>query len=66
MSNHDPLQTLVETFGALADEVQGLIDVKTILQHKLAYAHEQVRFANLPSRPSRDEQPLALDLELLS
>lgn len=35
-------QTLVESFNALADEVQNLIDRKTILEHKLRYAHEQV------------------------
>ncbi|KAK3383802.1 hypothetical protein B0T24DRAFT_606299 [Lasiosphaeria ovina] len=34
-------QTLVESFNALADEVQSLIDRKTILEHKLRYAHEQ-------------------------
>lgn len=46
MSNADLVQTLIESFGTLADEVQSLIDRKTILQHKLAFAHEQVR----PSR----------------
>lgn len=35
-------KTLVESFNALADEVQSLIDRKTILEHKLRYAHEQV------------------------
>jgi hypothetical protein len=37
-------QTLVESFNALADEVQTLSDRQTILEHKLRYAHEQVRF----------------------
>ena len=36
-------QTLSGSFDALADEVQLLIDRKTILEHKLRYAHEQVR-----------------------
>jgi hypothetical protein len=35
-------QTLIESFNALADEVQALTDRKTILEHKLRYAHEQV------------------------
>ncbi len=35
-------QTLVESFNALADEVQNLSDRQTILEHKLRYAHEQV------------------------
>jgi hypothetical protein len=37
-------QTLSESFNALADEVQSLIDRKTILEHKLRFAHEQVWF----------------------
>jgi len=36
-------QTLVASFNALADEVQSLVDRKTILEHKLRYAQEQVR-----------------------
>ena len=36
-------QTLVESFNALADEVQNLSDRQTILEHKLRYAREQVR-----------------------
>ena len=35
-------QTLVDSFNALADEVQSLTDRKTVLEHKLRYAHEQV------------------------
>ena len=35
-------QTLSGSFDALADEVQLLIDRKTVLEHKLRYAHEQV------------------------
>lgn len=37
-------QTLVESFNALADEVQNLSDRQTVLEHKLRYAHEQVIF----------------------
>lgn len=36
------VRQLVESFNALADEVQNLTDRKTILEHKLRYAHEQV------------------------
>lgn len=36
------VQRLVDSFTALADEVQNLTDRKTILEHKLRYAHEQV------------------------
>lgn len=36
------VRQLVESFNALADEVQNLADRKTILEHKLRYAHEQV------------------------
>ncbi len=42
MNPQDLTQTLVEAFGALADDVQSLIDRKTILEHKLRFAHEQV------------------------
>lgn len=35
-------QTLAESFNALADEVQTLADLKTVLEHKLRFAHEQV------------------------
>lgn len=36
------VQTLSENFSILADEVQALSDRKTILEHKLRFAHEQV------------------------
>jgi hypothetical protein len=42
MNNVQLTQTLAESFNALADEVQSLIDHKTILEHKLRFAHEQV------------------------
>jgi hypothetical protein len=35
-------RTLTESFALLADEVQSLSDRKTILEHKLRFAHEQV------------------------
>jgi hypothetical protein len=52
------IQTLTESFVALSDEVQSLIDRKTILEHKLRYAHEQVcrtSFSSQLSLPSRDD-----------
>ncbi|KAK3988066.1 hypothetical protein QBC44DRAFT_330040 [Cladorrhinum sp. PSN332] len=44
MSDAIFIQTLTESFIALADEVQSLIDRKTILEHKLRYAHEQYQY----------------------
>ncbi|KAL8381751.1 hypothetical protein RB595_005832 [Gaeumannomyces hyphopodioides] len=44
MTCQELTQTLVESFNALADEVQNLIDRKTILEHKLRYAHEQYQY----------------------
>lgn len=81
MDHQQLAQTLVESFNALADEVQGLIDRKTILEHKLRFAHEQVCSGHLPPFVTRfflpllaldaredsyDEFILALDLELPS
>ncbi|KAI1780004.1 hypothetical protein F4818DRAFT_161811 [Hypoxylon cercidicola] len=37
-------QTLIESFNALADEVQNLTDRQTVLEHKLRYAHEQFQY----------------------
>lgn len=42
MDSPELVQRLVDSFTALADEVQNLTDRKTILEHKLRYAHEQV------------------------
>lgn len=42
MNNAHLVETLIESFVALSDEVQSLIDRRTILEHKLRYAHEQV------------------------
>ncbi|KAJ1331164.1 hypothetical protein MN608_04622 [Microdochium nivale] len=44
MSSQDPTQTLIESFNALADEVQSLGDRQTVLEHKLRYAHEQFQY----------------------
>lgn len=35
-------RSLTENFNVLADEVQLLSDRKTVLEHKLRFAHEQV------------------------
>lgn len=37
------MKTLTDSFNVLADEVQILSDRKTILEHKLSFAREQVR-----------------------
>jgi hypothetical protein len=54
MNTVNCIQTLTESFIALSDEVQSLIDRKTVLEHKLRYAHEQVcrSLFFLPSRLS--------------
>lgn len=41
-------ETLVDNFYALADEVQSLTDRKTVLEHKLRFAHEQVGLSISP------------------
>lgn len=40
------VQTLIESFNALADEVQDLVDRKIVLEHKLRWSHEQVSAYN--------------------
>ncbi|KAH8675818.1 hypothetical protein BX600DRAFT_508022 [Xylariales sp. PMI_506] len=42
--SQDLTQTLVESFNALADEVQNLNDRQVVLEHKLRYAHEQFQY----------------------
>lgn len=42
MDSRQLIRELVQSFNALADQVQDLTDRKTILEHKLRYAHEQV------------------------
>lgn len=65
MSNIQLIQTLTESFVALSDEVQSLIDRKTILEHKLRYAHEQVCRMLFFFFPAASVMiSLALDLEL--
>ncbi|KAI9166971.1 hypothetical protein HJFPF1_03087 [Paramyrothecium foliicola] len=41
MSQNSLTQTLADAFNALADQVQALADHKTVLEHKLRFAHEQ-------------------------
>lgn len=42
MNRARPTHVLAESFSILANEVQALIDRKTVLEHKLRYAHEKV------------------------
>ena len=42
-------QSLADSFNALADEVQILADRRTVLEHKLRFAHEQVSQASIPA-----------------
>jgi hypothetical protein len=42
LDHDDLIKTLTDNFNILADEVQLLSDRKTILEHKLRFAHEQV------------------------
>ncbi|KAK4105486.1 hypothetical protein N658DRAFT_520681 [Parathielavia hyrcaniae] len=49
------IETLTESFVALSDEVQALIDRKTILEHKLRYAHEQYQYLADKYAPSGSE-----------
>jgi len=54
------LRALTSSFSLLADEVQLLSDRKTILEHKLRFAHEQVRLSISSTSFVRllyDEQP---------
>ncbi|KKA30297.1 hypothetical protein TD95_005090, partial [Thielaviopsis punctulata] len=48
-------QTLVEAFGAVADQVQALADHKTILEHKLRFAHEQFQYLAYKYAPTAPE-----------
>lgn len=48
------LLTLTENFNLLADEVQLLSDRKTVLEHKLRFAHEQYHVLALKYAPSGD------------
>lgn len=44
MSYHELTSSLGDAFNVLADEVQGLNDRRTVLEHKLRFAHEQVSY----------------------
>ncbi|KAI5862176.1 hypothetical protein GGS23DRAFT_573047 [Durotheca rogersii] len=58
-------QTLVESFNALADEVQNLSDRQTVLEHKLRYAHEQFQYLAdkyAPAAPEISETLLNLQV----
>ncbi|KAK0731599.1 hypothetical protein B0H67DRAFT_79690 [Lasiosphaeris hirsuta] len=58
-------QTLTESFNALANEVQALIDHKTILEHKLRFAHEQYQYLadkHAPAVPEVSETLAKLQL----
>lgn len=43
MSYFELTQSLADAFNALADEAQSLNDRRVVLEHKLRFAHEQVR-----------------------
>lgn len=56
--NYEELtKALTQNFNFLADEVQSLSDRKTILEHKLRFAHEQVRL-DLFSAPADNTSPI--------
>ncbi|KAI1382218.1 hypothetical protein F4677DRAFT_401246 [Hypoxylon crocopeplum] len=58
-------QTLIESFNALADEVQNLSDRQTVLEHKLRYAHEQFQYLAdkyAPAAPEISETLLNLQI----
>ncbi|KAI0022167.1 hypothetical protein F4780DRAFT_205018 [Xylariomycetidae sp. FL0641] len=55
MNTQHLTQTLVESFNALADEVQNLSDRQTILEHKLRYAHEQFQYLADKYAPTASE-----------
>lgn len=63
------MKTLTENFNVLADEVQLLSDRKTVLEHKLRFAHEQVCTTHylfyIPPQRRYVMNTLALDLESL-
>ncbi|ELR10546.1 hypothetical protein VC83_05121 [Pseudogymnoascus destructans] len=48
------MKRLTENFNVLADEVQLLSDRKTVLEHKLRFAHEQYQVLALKYAPSDD------------
>lgn len=65
MDEYGLVHTLVESFQALADEVQSLTDRKTILEHKLRFAHEQYQYLAdkyAPAAPAVSETLAKLQL----
>ncbi|KXJ95579.1 hypothetical protein Micbo1qcDRAFT_192558 [Microdochium bolleyi] len=65
MSAQDLTQVLIESFNALADEVQSLGDRQTVLEHKLRYAHEQFQYIAdkyAPAAPEITETLVKLQL----
>jgi hypothetical protein len=55
MSHLHLSQTLADSFNALADQVQALADHKTILEHKLRFAHEQFQILADKHAPANSE-----------
>ncbi|KAI2467733.1 hypothetical protein F4781DRAFT_400978 [Annulohypoxylon bovei var. microspora] len=65
MNCQNLVQTLIESFNALADEVQNLSDRQTVLEHKLRYAHEQFQYLAdkyAPAAPEISETLLNLQI----
>ncbi|KAI0851440.1 hypothetical protein F5Y00DRAFT_229726 [Daldinia vernicosa] len=65
MNCQNLVQTLIESFNALADEVQNLSDRQTVLEHKLRYAHEQFQYLAdkyAPTAPEISETLLNLQI----
>ncbi|PHH88261.1 hypothetical protein CDD83_7777 [Cordyceps sp. RAO-2017] len=55
MDHQQLTHTLADAFNALADEVQLLADRKTVLEHKLRFAHEQFQYLADKYAPSTPE-----------
>jgi hypothetical protein len=65
MGAQELTQTLVDSFNALADEVQNLSDRQTILEHKLRFAHEQFQYLAdkyAPAAPEITETLVSLQI----
>ncbi|KAK9773711.1 hypothetical protein AB5N19_05422 [Seiridium cardinale] len=65
MNVQDLTQTLVDSFNALANEVQNLNDRQVVLEHKLRYAHEQFQYLAdkyAPAAPEISETLVNLQL----
>ncbi|KAL7943482.1 hypothetical protein V8C42DRAFT_329188 [Trichoderma barbatum] len=65
MADFHLTQTVADAFNALADEVQVLTDRKTILEHKLRFAHEQFQYLAdkyAPATPEIEETLAKLQL----